>query len=810
MEALLSDVRYGFRLLLKRPAFTGVAVIALALGIGANTAIFSVVNAVLLRTLPYTDPDRLVMVWEANPRGNQRNVVSPANFLDWRDQNTVFEQMAMFVDTRFNLNGTDEPEELPTQIADVNLFTVLGATPLMGRTFIQQDSVAGTDNVTILSRGLWQRRFAGDPEIIGKTIALNGENFTIVGVMPAGFQMFVKQGSQIGKPVDLWLPWTYNPQARIRRGRSWMTVARLKPGVSLEQAQSEMSSIAARFEQQYPEFNKGWGVNVVSLRDQFVGDIKPALLVLLAAVGFVLLIACANVANLLLARAATRQKEIAIRIALGAGRWRVIRQLLTESVLLSIVGGAAGLLLALWGTELLLALGPRDLLGIDSVGIDRRVLLFTAAVSMITGLVFGVVPAVSASRTNLNETLKEGGRDRSGGGRSRRLRSAFVVVEVALALVLLIGSGLMIRSLWRLQAVDPGFNSSNLLTARLLLPGSRYGQDSQRTAFFKQLVERLQALPGVRTATAIDAMPLGGPGSATGFTISGKPKPAAGEVPVCDVRVIEPNYFEAIGVPLLMGRTFSEREATEVSRVVIINKALSDRYFPGEEALGKKIAISMSENPVPSEIVGIVADAKYAGLDRETRPMAYWPHPELARSSMTLIVRAESDPLALSSALRREVQAMDKDQPIADVRTMEQMVNDSIARTRFSAFLLAVFAGVAMALAAVGIYGVMAYSVEQRTHEIGIRMALGADRGDVVAMVVRQGMTLAAVGVAIGLVSAFALTRFLSTLLYQVSVTDAGSFASVSIALAAVALVASLIPAYRATKVDPMIALRYE
>jgi putative ABC transport system permease protein len=810
METLIQDIRYGLRLLIKRPGFTAVALVALALGIGANTAIFSVVNAVLLRQLPYRDPSRLVMVWENNRRsGRSQNVISPANFLDWRDQNTVFEDMAMFIDFRFNLSGVDDPEELPGQIAQVNLFDVLGVNAAMGRTFAPENSERGRDNVVILSHGIWQRRYGGDPDIVGKSIMLNGESNTIVGVMPSGFQLYVKQGSQIGKPVEIWLPWTYNPRARVRAGRAWMSVARMKPDVTLTQAQTEMDSIAARFEEQYPEFDKGWGATVVPIREQFVGEIKKALLILLAAVGFVLLIACANVANLLLARAATRQKEIAIRTALGAGRRRVIRQLLTESVLLSLIGGGAGLLLALWGTDLLLALSPKDLLGVDRVALDRPVLAFTAAVSLITGVLFGLAPAIAASRTNLNETLKEGGRDSTSGGRSRRIRNAFVVAEVALALVLLVGSGLMIKSLWRLQSVNPGFDSSKLLTARLLLPASKY-KDSQRTEFFKQLVERLQALPGVRSATAIDALPFGGPGSATGFFISGQPAPAAGEKPVCDVRVIEPNFFDVMGIPLLEGRTFTDREAAQVSRVVVVNKALADLYFQGEDAIGKRIAIDMSDNPVPSEIVGVVGDAKYAGVDVDARPMAYWPHPELARSFMTMIVRTESDPLTLAAALRHEVQAIDKDQPVADVRTMEQLMSSSIARTRFSAMLLVVFASVALVLAAVGIYGVMAYSVEQRTHEIGIRMALGAGRGDVVAMVVRQGMMLAGAGVVVGLGAAWALTRFLASLLYQVSATDTASFVSISIALGIVALAASLIPAYRATKVDPMVALRYE
>jgi putative ABC transport system permease protein len=811
MESLWRDVRYGVRVLIKSPGFTLVSVIALALGVGANTAIFSVVNSVLLRRLPYRDPSSLVMVWENNrARGRAKNVVSPADFFDWKEQNSVFEDMAMFLDFRFNLTGVSDPEELPGQIATVNLFSVLGVSAEFGRTFAPDENQRGRDNVVVLGHNLWERRFGGDREIIGRDIGLDGEKFQVIGVMPDGFQLYVKQGSLIGKPVDLWLPMTYGPGARVRAGRAWMSIARLKPGVTLDQARSDMDSIASRFEEQYPDFNKGWGVTLVPIMEEFVGDIRTPLLILLGAVGFVLLIACSNVANLLLARASSRQKEIAVRTAVGAGRWRIIRQLLAESLLLSLAGGSAGLLLAMWGTELLLALSPKDLLGIDSIGLDRRVLLFTTVVSLLTGLIFGMAPALAASRTNLNETLKEGGRDSMSGRRNRRIQDTLVVVEVALALVLLIGSGLMIRSLWRLQSINPGFDTSNLLTARLLLPQSKYSKASQRTAFFEELVDRLKLLPGVRSATAIDVLPLAGPGSATDFTIEGKPKPAAGEVPICDVRVVEPNYFDVMGIPLIQGRTFTERESTEATHVVIINQIMADQYFPGENPIGKRLGIDMMDPIIPSEIVGVVGDARYEGLQRDARAMAYWPHPELARSFMTLVVRADSNPLAVTAGLRKEVQAIDKDQPLADVRTMDELMGNSIARIRFSAVLLAAFATVALVLAAVGLYGVMSYSVVQRTHEIGIRMALGADRGRVVAMVLRHGMSLATAGVAVGLGVSWALTRFLSSLLYEVSATDATSFAGVAFALSAVAFAACLIPARRATRVDPIVALRCE
>jgi len=628
--------------------------------------------------------------------------------------------------------------------------------------------------------------------------------------MPPDFKLFIKQGSSVGKPAELWLPIAFPANAIVRRGRAWTSVARLKPGVTLQQAQAEMNTIAGRLEKQYPDFNTGWGVNVVGLHDQFVGDIRRALLVLLGAVGFVLLIACANVANLLLARAAACQKEIAIRTALGARRWRIIRQLLTESVLLAGAGGAVGLLFAIWGMDLLLALTPQDLLGLKTISLDLRVLTFTLLVSLLTGMIFGLAPALQASRPDLNESLKEGGRSAASGAGSHRVRNLFVVTEVALALVLLIGSGLMIKSFLRLQAVSPGFDSESLLTVRLLLPSSKYGQDHQRIAFFRQLLQRLEILPGVRSVSAIDAIPFGGPGSATGFTIVGRPAPAPGEKPTLDVRVIDPNYFRTMNIPLIKGRNFTEREATEVSRVVIVNESLVRRYFPDEDPIGKRVTIEMSNQPVPSEIIGVVGDVKHVGLDTEPRAMSYWPHPELARSFMTLVIRTESDPLSLAASVQREVRAIDKDQPVADVRTMEQLLSDSMARARFSTLLLSIFAAVALILSAVGIYGVMSYSVSQRTHEIGIRMALGASRRDVLKLVVGQGIVMSLIGMAIGLAASFALTRLISSLLFGVSAADPMTFTVVSLLLIGIALLACYIPARRATKVDPMIALRYE
>ncbi len=811
MEAFWHDLKYGTRMLAKSPAFTLVAVIALALGIGANTAIFSVVNAALIRSLPFRDPDRLVMVWENNRnRGRDQNVISPANYQDWREQNTVFESMSAFFDTRANLTGVDDPEEIPTQLVEANFFDLLGVGATLGRTFTPDEGQQGNDQVVILSQGLWNRRFGGDPEIVGKTIKLDGRDLTVVGIAPTDFQLVIRQGSQTGNPAELWMPLAFSQQSRVRRGRSMMAIARLKPGVPHAQAQIEMDGIGARLEEQYSAFNTGWGINLVPLQKQIVGAIRPALLVLLGAVAFVLLIACANVANLLLARAATRQREMAIRTALGARRGRIIRQLLTEATVLAVLGGALGLALALWGVDLLLALAPKDLTGLRDIGIDYRVLGFTMTVSVLTGILFGLAPALEASRPNLNESLKEGGRGAATGGRSHRWRSVFVVAEVAMALVLLIGAGLMIRSFARLSSVNPGFDADKLLSIRVQLPASKYGQNSQRINFFKQLSDRVKALPGVRSAGAISFLPFAGGGAATRIRVEGRPPLPPGQELTGDVRVVDRGYFQTMDIPLLRGRTFDERELTEESHVVMINETMARDFFPGEDPIGKRVTINMKEQNVPSEIIGVVRDVRHVALETPPRAMTYWPYPELVYSGMTLVVRTELEPLALSETLRREVLALDKDQPIADIKSMRQLLSESTSRARFSALLLGVFAGVALLLAAVGIFGVMSYGVSERTHEIGVRMALGAPSSNVLMLVVKQGMILALIGIGIGLTAAVALTRVMISLLYGVSATDPLTFALLAMLLALVALVACYLPARRATRVDPMIALRYE
>jgi putative ABC transport system permease protein len=809
MEAVWRDLRYGARMLAKGPGFTAVAVIALALGVGANTAIFSVVNAVLIRSLPYRDADKLVVVWEKS-RKNDQNVVNPANFMDWSEQNNVFTEMAATFDRNAVIVGDGEPEEVPSQFATTNLFSMLGVDPILGRTFTPEDSKPDQPRVVVLSYGLWQRRFGGDPKIIGRKLNINRADAVVIGVMPAGFQWHIKKGSLTAKTAELWSPWVITNEMRTRRGRFMTVAARIKPDVTLEQAKAEMNVIGARLEQQYNDFNAEWGVNVVPLRTQFTGELRPALLVLLGAVGLVLLIACANVANLLLSRAAARQKEIAVRAAIGAARGRIVRQLLTESVLLAAMGGAAGLLLALWGTELLVSLSPRELADLQQVRISAPVLGFTLAVSLLTGIIFGIAPAFEATRLNLHESLKEGGKNIGGGTRSHRLRSAFVITEIALALVLLVGAGLLVRSFSRLQSVDPGFNAKNVLTMRISLPLRKYDSDRKRIDFFRQAAEQIRALPGVEAAGATNYLPFAGPHSGTLVEIEGRPKLPPGQELGTGACVTDVNYFGAMQIPLKSGRLFTEQEATEMRHVVVINEAFARKNFPGEDPLGKRVTIYMKDENVPTEIIGIVGDHKHMGLDSEIEPMSYWPHPEQAFPFMTFVIRTQGDPASIAPAARSVIQTLDGEQPVADMRTMESLLADSVARARFNTLLLSIFGVVALILAAVGIYGVMSYAVTQRTHEMGLRMALGAQTSHVLALVVRQGMTMAVAGVVIGLGAAFALTRLLASLLYGVGATDPLTFLVISLLLASIALLACYLPARRATRVDPMVALRYE
>ena len=808
MTTLLNDIRFGVRMLLKSPMMTFIALLALTLGIGANTAIFSVVNAVLLRSFPYQDSERLVLVWEKREGRTDQNVINLGNFYDWKDQNQVFSDMAAFFDRTLNLTSDGEPEEVPGQLATTNLFSVLGTSAVLGRTFVDEDGREGQPRVVMISHGLWQRRFGGDPNIIGREIILNERPNTVVGVLPAGFGWHIRRGTQATKPADIWIPWQISSELRQRRGRFAAAVARLKPGVTMDQAQGAMDTIGVRLSQQYPDFNTQWGINVVPLRTQFTGPIRRPLLILLGAVGFVLLIACANVANLLLARASSRRKEIAVRAGLGASRWRIARQLLTESVMLSVIGGSLGVLVAWWGTKALVALSPPALMDLKSVTVSLPVLLFTLGLSVITGIVFGLVPALAATRFDLHDSLKDGGKNVGAVG-SHRVRSVFVVTQVALALVLLVGAGLLVKSLNRLQSVDPGFNENNLLTMRVSLPMSRYDEDSKLINFFKQATERMRAIPGVEAVGAINTAPFTGLYAGTTVEVDGQKLPPDQELST-GVCVTDVNYFQTMQIPLKLGRFYTEQEATEMRHVVLVNETFVKKNLGGQNPLGRRLTIYMKDENVPSEIIGVVADNKHVGLDLEVEPMAYWPHPELVYPGMTLMLRTKGDASAVAPAARGVIRALDPQQPIGEVSTMETLLLTSVARSRFSASLLTVFSFVALVMAAVGIYGVMSYSVLQRTHEIGVRMALGAQRFDVLKLVVKQGVILGVVGVVLGLAASFALTRLIATLLFEVTATDSATFAVVSVGLFLVTLIACYVPARRATRVDPLKALRYE
>lgn len=809
METLLSDLRFGIRMMTRSPGFTLVALVTIALGIGANTAIFSVVNTVLLRPLPYQNSDELVVLWEKQEQIDQESPSLP-NFIDWRERNQSFEQMAIARRDNVNLTGAGEPERLLARQVTANFFSTLGVTPQIGRPFSTEEEQTKAP-VVLVSDSLWKRRFGSDPALVGKPVTLYDTSFTVVGILPPSFQFYT--------PADVFVPISFMPdrlkEAREEHG-AIVAIARLKPGVGKQQAQSEMDSIAAALEQQYPKTNNTVRVSINPIYTDMVGDARPSLLVLLGAVGFVLLIACANVANLLLARAAARQKEIRIRTALGASRLRVVRQLLTESVALSVIGGALGLLLAMWGADLLLAVMPNNVPWVTEIALDRNVFGFTLAASVVTGIVFGLAPALQASSPDLNETLKEGGRGSTGGG--QRARSALVVSEVALALVLLIGAGLMLKTLSRLQRIDAGFKPRNLLTMTLSLSPIKYSDGPKSRAFLKQLEQRVTALPAAEAAAFTTSVPLSG-ATVTAVLLDGESFTNYGDQRLTVQSAVGVDYFRAMGIPLLKGRAFSEQETDKTPLVAVIDENMSRELFPDKDPIGQHLLLN--EGAIRFEIIGVVNHIKHlsweADAQSRVRFQMYSNYNQIpdqwfaqATRTMSLVVRTNSDPLSLSGALRGQVADVDKDQPIYNLKLMDELISGSISQQRFAMMLLVAFAGVAMMLAAVGIYGVTSYSVTQRAREIGIRMALGARRRDVLNLVVTQGLKLVMAGVAIGLGGAFALTRVMSSLLFGVSATDPLVFVLTSVALTGVALAASFIPARRATKVDPMVALRYE
>jgi putative ABC transport system permease protein len=807
MNSLLQDLRYGARMLMKKPGFTLIAVLTLALGIGANTAIFSVVNAVLLRPLAFNEPDRLARLYEENHGHNFfRQSVSAPNFQDWKNQSQFFEHLAAYYNQSWNLTGFDEPERVSLASVSADFFKALKVEPVMGRTFLPEECKPGGPRLVVLSYGFWQRRFGADPNILGKTLALDSYSFTIIGVM--------SREAQWPAEAQFWTPLRLDFATTGRRGQFLQVIGRLKPGVSWPQARAEMGTIAERLAREYPGQNSGWSVAVVPVTELIVGSIRPALLTLLGAVGFVLLIVCANLANLLLARNASREREVAIRAALGASRWRLIRQHLTESALLAVAGGAMALLLAVWATETLVALSvgiPR----VEEIGIDRRALGFTLAISLLTGLVFGLLPALQISKPNLNESLKEGGRGSSGFSR-HRLRSLLVISEVALSLMLLVGAGLMIKSFRHLRAVDPGFDPERVLSMRLSLSRARYTQPALQAAFSEQLIRGLAAMPGVESVAAIAIRPFTDGYWSNSFAIEGRPPLPAGQFIAADNNRATPDYFRTMSIPLRKGRAFTDRDSAQSSPVVIISETMARRFWPNEDPIDQRLTVP-DGGPNPRQIVGIVGDIKHDGLEAIViRPAMYTPFaqsPQSPAQSLTLLVRATGDAASLTGAVRSRVRELDKDMPIDNIVTLSQLVSDSVAQERFSTLLLSIFAAVALLLALVGIYGVMSYAVEQRAHEIGIRLALGAQISDVLRLVVGHGMMLAGAGVGIGVAAALVMAKLISGfsgLLYGVKATDPSTFAVISLLLLAVALMACLIPARRATKVDPMAALRAE
>jgi len=813
METFWQDIRYGLRMLLKAPSFSIVATIALALGIGANTAIFSVINAVLLRPLPFTNSDQLMMVWETDAtRGQGRGSVSYLNFADWRDQNHVFERMASYHSNDFVMTGRGESTRLRGSVVNADLFPLLGVAPALGRGFLPaEDNPGESGRVVILSQDLFQKRFNSDPNIVNQSMMIDGKSFTIVGVMPHDFQFPIQN-----EPVEMWTTVAIDREGKDpitdERGAHYLNViARLKPGVTKPQAQAEMTSISARLEQQYPDKNLHKTSTVEPSLEALVGDVRPALLVLLGAVGCVLLIACANVANLLLARAMARHKEMSIRSALGASRKRIVRQLLTESLLLSLAGGTLGLLLAVWWSDLLLALGKQSIPRALHVGMDWRVLGFTLGVSVLTGLIFGLVPAINSSKTELTESLKEGGRGSSEGGRRNRIRGMLVVSELAIAFVLLVGSGLLIQSLWRLRSVSPGFESQNLLTFVVGIPEVKYPTEKQ-APFFRELITGVEALPGVRSASAIIPLPLSGDMFRISFEIEGRPV-EKGNQPSADFFSINDQYFKTLGVSMLRGRDFNDRDTAKSQPVIIVNQAFAKKYFPDEDPVGKRIkpGISVADEEEPMrEIVGVVNDVRNRNLSSELRVGYFVPATQIPFNQMTMLVRTNSDPRGLISAIRSEVQGMDPEVPVFNVKTMDEYIAATVAAPRFNTTLLGIFAAVALVLTIVGLYGVMSYSVARRTNEIGIRMAVGAQTRDVLRLIVSQGFKLVLLGLAIGLVGAFALMRVISSLLFGVTTKDPLTFVAVALVLAGVALLACYIPARRAARVDPLKALHYE
>jgi putative ABC transport system permease protein len=815
MQTLLQDLRYGARMLLKKPGFTLIALLTLGLGIGANTAIFSLINAVLLRELPYREPGRVVVLWASNPRFLSGALEIPPTNADvaaWRERTESFAQVAAFTPQTADLAEQGDPERVGGVAVTPDFFQAIGVEPFLGRTFTPEESRPAAAGVGMISHGLWQRRFGGDPTLVGKEIVVNGNKLTVIGVLPPEFDF--PRGAELpallpfAPRTDIWMPIKWDSQRwQSNFNRGLIVLARLKPGVSFDQAQAEMSAYASRAAKEFPDTRAGWVVNVTPLHRQVAGKSQTALLILFASVGLLLLIACVNIANLLLARGVARRRELAVRAALGAGRSRVIRQLLTESVLLSSLGGGLGLLFAAWLNGMVLSFNAANLPRLENVSLDATVFAFTALVSLGAGVVFGLIPAFQMSKVNLRDAINEGGRGMEN-STGHRLRDWLIAAEVALAVVLLVGAGLLVRSFLRAQAIDPGFKAASVLAFDVSLPNSRYADDARQVAFFQQLLARFEAMPGVRASGAISFLPLGGGENLALFTVEGSPA-APGQEPTAERRVVTPGYFAAMGVALRNGRSFTAEDNLSQPQVVVINETMARRFFGGENPVGRRLKLAGVDNDSPGRaIVGVVRDVKSQSLEAETRPQLYLPLAQWARNGMSVVLRVEGDPLGMVSAARAETKALDPFLPLAKVRTMPQILAAATGVRRLNAILLALFAGSALLLTVVGLYGVIAYLVGRRVREIGVRMALGAGRGHILRLILAQGMKPVAVGGALGIVASIALTRLMKTLLFGVSATDPLTFVVIALLLALVALLACYIPARRATKVDPMIALR--